>query len=109
VAFAVARPRLFQLMFTDRGASCLDVEGAMQGPTPGALLGQALDALAAGGGLAPDRRPTAAMDAWVMAHGFATLALNGPPSLRDEGARGELLEAMLGFLVAGLGVKATGG
>lgn len=102
VAFALARPHLFQLMFTDRGTSCLDVEAAMQGPPPGVLLGQALDVLEAEGGVAPDRRAAAAMDAWVVAHGFATLALNGPPALRDPTARALVLEAMLDFLLAGL-------
>lgn len=109
VTFALARPHLFQLMFTDRGASCLDVEAAMQGPPPGVLLGQALDVLAAEGGVAPDRRATAAMDAWVVAHGFATLALNGPPALRDDTARGQVLEAMLEFLLAGLRTPAARG
>lgn len=108
VAFALARPHLFQLMFTDRGTSCLDVEAAMQGPTPGVLLSQALDALAVDGGVAPDRRVTAAMDAWVVAHGFATLALNGPPALRQEPVRAQALEAALGMLLAGLRTPTSG-
>lgn len=106
VAFALARPHLFELMFTDRGTSCLEVEAAMQGPPPGVLLGRALDVLAAEGGVAPDRRATAAMDTWVLAHGFATLALNGPPALRQDPARGRALEAALDLLLAGLRTSA---
>ncbi len=109
VAFAVARPHLFQLMFTDRGASCLDVEAAMQGPTPGVLLGQALDVLAAAGGVAAHRRADAAMSAWVVAHGVATLVLNGPPSMRDPTTRGQMLEGVLDLLLTGLRAPASKG
>jgi AcrR family transcriptional regulator len=108
VAFALARPHLFQLMFTDRGATCLDVEAAMQGPPPGVLLGRALDLLAAEGGVAPDRRATAAMDTWALAHGFATLALNGPPALRHEPTRRQALDAALDVLLAGLRTPRAG-
>ena len=102
VAFALARPHLFRLMFTDRGTSCLRVEAAMQGPPPGVLLRQALDVLAAEGRVAADRRATDALDAWVVAHGFAMLALNGPPALRDETTRDRALGAALDPLLAGL-------
>jgi AcrR family transcriptional regulator len=102
VAFALARPHLFRLMFTDRGTSCLQVEATMQGPTPGVLLRQALDVLAAEGRVAAGRQGTDAMDAWVVAHGFAMLALNGPPALRDEAMRDQALGAALDTLLAGL-------
>lgn len=108
VAFAIARPHLFLLMFTDRGTSCLDVEAAMQGPAPGVLLGRALDMLAAEGGVAPDRRATAAMSIWVVAHGLATLALNGPPVLRSDPARARALEAALDCVLAGLRTPTSG-
>lgn len=109
VAFALARPHLFHLMFSDRGTSCLDVKAAMQGPPPSVLLGQALDALAAEGGVAPGRRATAAMDTWVVAHGFATLALNGPAALQNETTRTQALEAALSVLLAGLRTPTSGG
>jgi AcrR family transcriptional regulator len=102
VAFALARPHLFQLMFTDRGTSCLTVEAAMQGPAPGVLLAQALDVLTAEGGVAPTRRTTAALETWAVAHGFATLALHGPAALKVAPSRDALLEGLLDLLLSGL-------
>lgn len=102
VDFALARPHLFRLMFSDRGASCLEAEAAMRGPAPGVLLAGALDLLAAEGGVAPERRGGAAVDAWVVAHGFAMLALGGPPPMREEETRRRLLDEVLELLLAGL-------
>ena len=109
VEFALGRPHLFRLMFSDRGASCLEVEEAIRGPTPGVLLARALDALAAEGGVAPERRAAAPMDAWFVAHGFATLALSAPPPMRDASARTQMLEEALDLLIAGLRASASSG
>lgn len=108
VAFALARPHLFQLMFTDRGAACLTVERATHGPTPGEVLAGALDEFAADGGVAPGCRGGAALQAWVVAHGFAMLALNGPFTLWDDGTREQALESALDLLIAGLRVSPPG-
>lgn len=102
VVFAHARPHLFQLMFTDHGAACFAIEHTAQGPTPGELLTQVIDRLAAVGGVAPERRVGAALNLWVAAHGFAMLALNGPTSGWDELTREQAFEGVLDLLVAGL-------
>ncbi|MCA2981465.1 MAG: TetR/AcrR family transcriptional regulator [Myxococcaceae bacterium] len=101
VEFAAEHPALFRLMFGAHGVGCLGaVDPARE--TPWTLLGAALDALVADGGLPAARRAGAELKAWTVVHGFASLAPSGHPALPVGRARAAAIEALLDFAVAGL-------
>lgn len=103
VEFAADHPELFRLMFGARGAECLrDAAGAPDRETPWTLLGASLDALVGDGVLAPERRPGAALAAWSVVHGFASLALDGHAAVPAGAARAAAVEGLLAFTVVGL-------
>ncbi len=94
VRFALDEPELFRVMFGPDGLRCL---GTVVGPTPWALLGSAIDALVGAGLVAKRWRAGAELKAWVVVHGFASLALQGAAA-----AKPEALDDLLAFAVEGL-------
>jgi AcrR family transcriptional regulator len=101
VDFAVDHPRLLRLMFGARGLASPE-DGAAPRPAAYALLGAALDELAAEGVLPADRRPGAELKAWTVVHGFASLVVQGVGAVQDPARRSAALEAVLDFLLVGL-------
>lgn len=81
VRFACAEPGVFRLMFGPWGAASgrVDVRGAdAHGRDPYAHLRDAIVTLGEAGLVRPDDPDALALDAWVVVHGVATLALDGP-------------------------------
>lgn len=101
VEFAVDHPQLLRLMFGSRGFASLEQGGAPMPPAY-ALLGAALDDLAAEGFLPADRRPGAELKAWTVVHGFASLVVQGVGAVQRPAKRTEALEAVLDFALIGL-------
>ena len=77
VAFAVAEPGLFRVLFTAYPEMHDDAEQE-SGADPFGMLNKALDDLVDVGFLDPAARPAAEVICWSTAHGFATLATEGP-------------------------------
>jgi AcrR family transcriptional regulator len=111
VEFALGSPTLFRLMFSAAG-----VAGVRQGssdptagPTPLALLAEALDALVAAGVLARRGRSGAELKAWAAVHGFASLVLDGARPLPQGATQALELESILDFALTGLTAGVRGG
>ncbi len=104
VAFALAHPELFRLMFGDRGDGCpgTDLDRRGDRGRPWELLGGSLDALCAEGWLNLERRQGAELKAWTVVHGFASLVLGGHFDVSSEQERAAALESLLEFVVMGL-------
>jgi AcrR family transcriptional regulator len=102
VALAREHPQLYGLMFGAAGRACLAAEGALVGPTPGALLGALLDELVEDGTMAKEHRAGAEVHVWSAVHGFASLSQTGPLAALGPKARAQALERLLGFVIAGL-------
>ena len=102
VHLAQEQPELFGLMYGSAGRACLAAEGALPGPTPGELLGHALDELVAEKVVSKQRRERSEIHVWSTVHGFASLIRNGPLAELTPQARTEALEALLLFVIAGL-------
>ncbi len=91
--FARAEPGLFRTAFSVNDDLRHAADPAGRGPggrTPFELLGDALDALVAAGGLAEAHRRGADLLAWSAVHGLATLLLTGPLRRLDS----ETVEAL---------------
>lgn len=105
VEFALDNPKLFRLMFGERGVSCLHAQANQQFAnamaTPYEILGRSLDALVTDKLLAPRMRHGAELKAWSLVHGFASLSLDGRAVFPDGRGRSAALESMLDFAVAG--------
>lgn len=102
VDLAQEHPQLYGLMFGSAGRACLAAEGALVGPTPGALLGRALDELVEEKAMSKQRREGAEIHVWSAVHGFASLAQGGPLAKLSPKARADALEELLLFVIAGL-------
>ena len=102
VDLAQEHPQLYGLMFGSAGRACLAAEGALVGPTPGALLGRALDELVEEKAMSKQRREGAEIHVWSAVHGFASLAHGGPLAKLSPKARADALEELLLFVIAGL-------
>jgi hypothetical protein len=102
VHLAQEHPELFGLMFGAAGRACLAAEGALDGPSPGALLGGVLDELVEEKAISTKHRAGAEIRVWSTVHGFASLAQSGPLAALSPKARADALEALLVFVVAGL-------
>lgn len=109
VAFALQRPQLYGLMFGSAGRACLAAETSLAGPTPGVLLGIALDDLVEEHEISKKQRVGAEIQVWSAVHGFASLAHSGPLAELSTKARADALEELLQFVVAGLRGLATDG
>ncbi len=113
VRFALAEPGLFAVAFAapaipdepDAAPPPESAEGP-EGPAPSnhpyELLGQALDELAASGGLRPERREGAEVLCWSAVHGFAVLHLDGPLRGVPAADRDVALESLLDQIERGL-------
>ncbi|MFO0599864.1 MAG: TetR/AcrR family transcriptional regulator [Myxococcaceae bacterium] len=95
-------PQLYGLMFGSAGRACLAAEGALLGPSPGALLGQVLDELVDDQVMSKTHRTGAELHVWSAVHGFASLAHSGPLTALGPKGRADALEALLDFILAGL-------
>ena len=100
VVFALEEPGLF-------GAAFSPTTGPLESPTdlatdPYALLGGALDDLAAVGGLADGRREGAEVLCWSAVHGYAVLHLDGPLNGVPDAERLAGLESLLDQIERGL-------
>ncbi len=102
VDLALACPHLFALMFGSAGRACLAAEGALVGPSPGALLGRVLDELVDDEVISKKRRAGAEVRVWSTVHGFASLAHAGPLAALGTKARADALTELLEFILAGL-------
>lgn len=102
VDLAHEHPQLYGLMFGSAGRACLAAEGAMIGPSPGALLGRVLDELVEEEAMSKDHREGAEVRVWSAVHGFASLAHSGPLAELSDKARANALEDLLCFVIAGL-------
>jgi hypothetical protein len=106
VEFALGNPKLFRLMFGERGHCCLAVQTDGQPPpatpTPYEILGRALDGLVADKVLDPKKRGGAELKAWSVVHGFALLALDRQAAFSSRQRHSLALESMLDFAVAGI-------
>lgn len=102
VDLAMERPHLYGLMFGAAGAACLAAEGALVGPTPGALLSRVLDELVAEKAMSKKHRAGAEIHVWSAMHGFASLAHSGPLAKLSIKARADALDGLLQFVIAGL-------
>ncbi len=106
VHFALENPELFRVMFGPNGLSCLPKASASetlsQTLTPYQLLGRVLDALVDDEVISLNRRRGAELNAWVVVHGFAALALDRPESLATGPERARALESALDFALSGL-------
>ncbi|MFB0874707.1 MULTISPECIES: TetR/AcrR family transcriptional regulator [unclassified Sphingobium] len=88
IAFARAQPALFRLMFADDAGLTLPADDCKGGYSlMAARVAQ----------LAPDRAEAGALACWGLAHGLATLALDGrlPPDPQAERAALELMARAL--------------
>jgi AcrR family transcriptional regulator len=102
VDLAQEHPQLYGLMFGSAGRACLAAEGALVGPTPGALLGGVLDELVEEKAMSKKHREGAEIHVWSTVHGFASLAHGGPLAELGPKARADALEELLRFVIAGL-------
>lgn len=102
VALAQEHPQLYGLMFGSAGRACLAAEGALVGPTPGALLGRVLDELVKEKAMSTKHREGAEIHVWSAVHGFASLVHSGPLAELSDKARADALEELLRFVIAGL-------
>lgn len=102
VDLAQEHPQLYGLMFGSAGRVCLAAEGVLVGPTPGALLGRVLDELVEEKAMSKKHREGAEIHVWSAVHGFASLAHSGPLAELSPKARGDVLEKLLLFVIAGL-------
>lgn len=102
VELAQEHPQLYGLMFGSAGRACLAAEGALVGPTPGALLGLVLDELVEAKVMSKKQREGAEIHVWSTVHGFASLAHSGPLAELSPKARNYALEQLIHFVIAGL-------
>ena len=102
VDLAHEHPQLYGLMFGSAGRACLAAEGALVGPSPGALLGRVLDELVEEKAMSKNHREGAEVRVWSAVHGFASLAHSGPLAELSDKARADALEDLLCFVLAGL-------
>ena len=106
VEFAMENPKLFRLMFGERGHCCLvvrrDEQPVPEMPTPYEILGQALDDLVAEKKIAPNKREGAELKAWSVVHGFALISLVRQAAFSSRETYSLALESVLDFAVAGI-------
>ena len=103
--FARAEPGLFRTGFsvpTDLEHAATPARRGPGGRTPFELLGDALDALAAAGALAPERRPNAEFLAWSAVHGLAMLLIDGPLRALDPAQAEGVGRRLLAMVEQGL-------
>ncbi|MCU1442737.1 MAG: TetR family transcriptional regulator [Cryobacterium sp.] len=103
--FALAEPGLFRTAFSvppDLDTATSAARAGAGGRTPFQLLTDAIDELAAAGGLPPKRRPGAEFLAWSAVHGLATLLIDGPLRALDSSQRSRLIQRVIDMVEQGL-------
>ncbi|WP_084093129.1 TetR/AcrR family transcriptional regulator [Andreprevotia lacus] len=103
--YAHAEPGLFKTAFFFHEGVEADADPAKAGNSglnPFQLLSQALERLAAAGGLPPERRLGAEYLAWSAVHGLALLISEGPLQGVPEGMRQALGQRLLDMVEKGL-------
>lgn len=104
VAFAVARPELFRLMFGPFGlCQIMRLPPTTTGPSAGQILNGILDDMVGQGQMSVTARDGALLRVWSAIHGFALLALDGLEGLETEAKRDTALHGLMGFILKGLG------
>lgn len=104
VAFAVARPELFRLMFGPFGlCQIMRLPPTTTGPSAGQILNGILDDMVGQGHMTVTARDGALLRVWSAIHGFALLALDGLEGLETEAKRDTALHGLMGFILKGLG------
>jgi AcrR family transcriptional regulator len=107
VAFAVAEPGLFRVLFTaypDSPGS----EDKAAGPDPYGMLNDALDELVDVGFLAPEARLGADVNCWSAVHGFAVLVTEGPLRGLTAAERDEMQEHIVDAIDRSYGATTPG-
>ncbi len=107
VAFAVAEPGLFRVVFTAYPEAPDSDEKAV-GPDPYGMLNDALDDLVEVGFLAPEARPGADVNCWAAVHGFAVLATEGPLRGLTPADRDAMVEYICEAMDRGYGATTPG-
>jgi AcrR family transcriptional regulator len=105
VEFALSEPGLFRTAFSvPPGLDYLDEDEGLGDSCLGPLeiVTAQLDALAAAGGLPPERRAYAEFTAWASVHGLAMLLLAGPLRELPQSERDAALEHILDTVERGL-------
>lgn len=104
VAFAVARPVLFRLMFGPFGlCQIMRLPPTTTGPSAGQILNGILDDMVGQGHMTVTARDGALLRVWSAIHGFALLALDGLEGLETQAKRDTALHGLMGFILKGLG------
>jgi AcrR family transcriptional regulator len=99
VAFAMAEPGLFKVVFTAYPEAPEAAKPEQEDhPDPFGMLNAALDDLVDVGFLSPSARPGAEVMCWSVVHGFAVLGTEGPLRGLDPADR----EALMTHIVAGI-------
>ncbi len=107
VAFAVAEPGLFKVLFTAYPEQHDDAEQET-GADPYGMLNEALDDLVDVGFLAAEARPGAEVNCWASVHGFAVLATEGPLRTLTAPERHALLEHIVAAIDRSYGATTPG-
>lgn len=103
--FALAEPGLFQTAFSaspDMAEATNEERAGESGLTPFQLLTEAIDGVAAAGGIPPERRPGAEFLAWSAVHGLAILLIDGPLRGIDADLRDGLIQRVIDMVEQGL-------
>jgi AcrR family transcriptional regulator len=104
VAFAIDRPALFTVMFSNRGRD----PQSQSGLATLAVLGNTLEHLAADGRLAVPL-DTALRSTWSLVHGLATLHVGGMRTIAEEDAPRLRREILRPLLSGGILLEASSG
>ena len=99
IDFALAEPGLFRVAFLP----CDPALMIRDDPSPYAILTDAIDEVAATGGMPVERRPHAEEVAWTAVHGAAVLIGDGLLWLPEPGQRADVVDRVLDGVVHGLG------
>ena len=103
VAFAVAHPSRFRLMFSAELAGCEDAAFRAAGERSFAVLRDLISRGGAAGQLRADPDGTHALTAWSLVHGLSTLAVDGRlPIARAGQALSALTDMAAATLIDGL-------
>lgn len=103
VAFAVARPELFRLMFGPYGlCQIMRLPQTNAGPSAGQILNGILDDMVGQGLMSVTARDGALLRVWSSIHGFALLAIDGLEGLETQTKRDTALQGLMGFILKGL-------
>ncbi|GJD50010.1 HTH-type transcriptional repressor FabR [Methylobacterium crusticola] len=105
VAFAVAHPARYRLMFSGELVACEDAAFRAAGEEAFAVLRDLIARGVAAGRIRADRDGAHALAAWSLVHGLAMLLLDGKVPGKAGGAvEGSMIDAVAATLIEGLAV-----